>query len=215
MIKNLVIASIALFSCTQLISCKSFVGIQQKGLYDIVEKSNKEEINGFNAIYIFKDDFDKSVWVSPEAQCVTMKQEYKEVFADKGSLHVKWDKVAGGCKWIGIGFGWNNWMAKDMLDITEIAAVQMQVKSVKGTFSNLPVAFAFEDYGGVQTFYGFNKTLVNQQFNDSSWTTVTIPLSKFNFTKDDFNIEGVKQFMIQLEGDGDIYLDNIKFITLN
>jgi hypothetical protein len=215
MIKNIIITSLAFISCTQLISCKSFVGVKQKGLYDIVQSNNMEEINGFNAIYIFKDDFDKSVWVSPETQCVTMKQEYKEVFADKGALHVKWDKVSGGCKWIGIGFGWNNWMAKDMLDITDIAAVQMQVKSVKGSFTNLPVAFAFEDYGGVQTFYGFNKTLVTQTFNDSTWTSVTIPLSNFNFTKNDFNIESVKQFMIQLEGDGDIYLDNIKFITLN
>ena len=36
----------------------------------------------------------------------------------------------------------------------------------------------------------------------------------FSFEKSDFNIESVKQFMIQLEGDGDIYLDNIKFIKL-
>jgi hypothetical protein len=56
--------------------------------------------------------------------------------------------------------------------------------------------------------------LASGAFNEQTWTTVTIPLSNFDFKKGDFNLESVKQFMIQLEGDGDIYLDNIKFIRL-
>ena len=203
------------FACSMfLFSCKSYVSIQQKSLYDADVKSDVEEIDGFKAVYIFKDDFDKSVWVSPETQCVVMQSETKNIFADKSALHVKWDKIKGGCKWIGIGFGWNNWVAKDMMDIADNCAVQMQVKSAKGSFTNLPVAFAFEDYGGVQSSYGFQKPLASGAFNDKTWTTVTIPLSNFDFKKSDFNIESVKQFMIQLEGDGDIYLDNIKFIKL-
>ena len=197
-----------------LFSCKSYVVIQQKSLYGADVKSDIEEIDGFKAVYIFKDDYDKSVWVSPETQCVTMQSDTKTIYADKSALHVKWDKIKGGCKWIGIGFGWNNWVAKDMMDIAENCAVQMQVKSAKGSFTNLPVAFAFEDYGGVQSYYGFQKPLASGPFNDKTWTTVTIPLSNFDFKKSDFNIESVKQFMIQLEGDGDIYLDNIKFIKL-
>jgi hypothetical protein len=203
-----------MLSCLAIGSCKSVLQVQHKDLYDVMPLANVDEINGFRAIYIFKDDFDKSVWVSPEAQCVTMQAENKNVFADKAALHVKWDKVQGGCKWIGIGFGWNNWVAKDMADISDNCAVQMQVKAVSGSFNNFPVAFAFEDYNGVQAYYGYEKTLSNGQFNDSTWTTVTIPLSKFNFAQKDFNTESVKQFLIQLEGDGDIYLDNIKFIPL-
>jgi hypothetical protein len=214
MIKNIYILSFIFCFGMQLSSCTSMLKLQEKSLYDVTENKNSEEIEGFKAVYIFKDDFDKSVWVSPETQCVTMQSETKNVFADKYALHVKWDKIKGACKWIGIGFGWNNWVAKDMMDIAENCAVQLQVKSAKGTFSNLPVAFAFEDYGGVQTYYGFQKPLASGLFNDKTWTTITIPLSSFDFKKNDFNIESVKQFMIQLEGDGDIYLDNIKFIKL-
>lgn len=214
MIKKVYIVFFTLCIGTQLLSCKSFVAIQSKSLYDATSSNEANEINGFKALYIFKDDFDKSVWVSPETQCVTMSAESKNVFADKSALHVKWDKIKGGCKWIGIGFGWNNWVAKDMLDIADNCAVQMQVKAAKGSFTNLPVAFAFEDYGGVQTYYGFQKPLASGAFNEQTWTTVTIPLSNFDFKKGDFNLESVKQFMIQLEGDGDIYLDNIKFIRL-
>jgi hypothetical protein len=205
---------IVLFVSQVFSACKSIVRIQQKDLYDVMPIASTNEINGFKAVYIFKDDFDKSVWVSPETQCVTMITETKNIFADHGALHVKWDKVQGGCKWIGIGFGWNNWVAKNIIDIEEDCAVQMQVKAVKGAFNNFPVAFAFEDYNGVQAYYGYEKTLSTGLFNDSTWTSVTIPLSKFNFKGKDFNVESVKQFMIQLEGDGDIYLDNIKFIKL-
>jgi hypothetical protein len=188
--------------------------VQQKGLYEGISNSDSNSLDGFKAVYIFKDDIDKSVWVSKETQCVNMNLESTNKYADKSAMHIKWDKVTGGCNWIGCGFGWNNWVPKNMSDIVETAAVQLQVKSVNGTFSNLPVAFAFEDYNGVQAYYGFNKSLVTKDFNDTTWTSVTIPLSKFEFDKKDFNAESVKQFMIQLEGDGDIYLDNIKLIRL-
>ena len=200
--------------CVHCLSCNTVMNIQKKDLYDTSLSNDANEIDGFKAIYIFKDDMDKSVWASPETQCVEMKSEIKNVYADNGALHIKWDKIKGGCKWIGIGFGWNNWMSKNMIDISESTAVQMQVKSVSGSFSNLPVAFAFEDYGGVQTYFGFQKKLAAGNFNDTSWTSVTIPLSNFDFKKNDFNIENVKQFIIQLEGDGNVYLDNIKFIRL-
>lgn len=90
----------------------------------------------------------------------------------------------------------------------------MQVKLVHGSFKNLPVAFALEDYSGIQTYYGFRTELASGVFNDSTWTTVIIPLSKFNFNTPEFDLEKVKQFIIQLEGDGNIYLDDIKFIKI-
>lgn len=195
-------------------SCKEIVTVQKLDLYDETLAADTNSINGFNATIIFGDDYDKSVWVSPEVECVQMHAEKTNVYSGNGALKVTWNKIAGGCKWIGIGFGWNNWMAKDMLDISQIAAVEMQVKAVKGSFKNLPVAFAFEDYSGVQNYYGFRYELAAGEFNDKTWTTVTIPLSKFELETKDFNLEKVKQFIIQLEGDGDIYLDNIRFITL-
>lgn len=195
-------------------SCHTMMYMQQKNLYDEKPLGSNNEINGFKALSIFNDEYDKSVWVSPEKKCVELNLETKEVYSNKSSLHVKWDKIKGGCKWIGIGFGWNNWMAKNMIDITSTCAVEMQVKSVKGSFSNLPVAFAFEDYAGIQTYSGFMKKYAEGTFNDSTWTKVVIPLSTFDFQKNDFNIENVKQFMIQLEGDGNVYLDQIKFVEL-
>ncbi len=196
------------------VSCKSVVNFQTKELYEINPVVNSNDINGFNAINIFRDDFDKSVWSSPEIKCVNLKSENQTVYEGKGALMVKWDKIAGGCKWVGIGFGWNNWAAKDITDITDVAAIQMQVKAVNSNFKNFPVAFALEDYSGVQCYYGFTLALASGEFNKNTWTSVTIPLSKFNFEGQDFDVEKVKQFMIQLEGEGEIYLDDIKIVRL-
>jgi hypothetical protein len=190
------------------------VQVQKKNLYDVIPETNPQEINGFREITIFSDSYDNTIWVSPEKQCVTLKR-VNEVFCEgQAALHVRWDKVTGGCKWIGIGFGWNNWLPKDMSDILNVAAVTMRVKSVKGTFSNFPVAFAFEDYTGVQSYYGFTPKLASGLFTDTTWTRVTIPLALFPFQSNEADPGKMKQFIIQLEGDGDIYLDDIRLIRL-
>jgi Surface glycan-binding protein B xyloglucan binding domain len=197
-----------------LSSCKSFVSVQSKELYDVVEVEDSQDINGFKELVIFSDNFDNTIWVSPEKHCVTLAKETDHKFAGTHSIHLKWDKVTGGCKWIGVGFGWNDWIAKDMIDVVDEAAIQFQVRAVKGSFSNLPVAFAIEDYTGVQSYFGYNSSLNTGKFNDQGWTTVTIPLNKFPFQRNDADLGKVKQFMIQLEGDGDIYLDEIKIVKI-
>ena len=206
------IVAVVLASCSP--GKPGLVQVQQKNLYDIVSNDDIPSINGFRELTLFADDYDNTVWVSPEKQCVTLSKEANQTFSGKYSLHVKWDKITGGCKWLGIGFGWNNWLPKDMSEIISDAAVQMQVKSVKGSFSNLPVAFAFEDYAGVQAFYGFNASLVKGKFSDTEWTTITIPLKNFPFASKDADLAKMKQFIIQLEAEGDIYLDDIRLVPL-
>ena len=192
----------------------AFVQVKTQELYAEPTTETEPNINGFKEVIVFDNDMDNTVWVSPEKQCVTLSKEYAQTYSGNAALHVKWDKVMGGCKWLGIGFGWNNWQPKDMLDVVNEAALQFQVKSVKGTFSNLPVAFAFEDYSGVQSYYGFNKTLVAGDFTATEWRTVTVPLRNFPFENNDADLAKVKQFIIQLEGDGDIYLDDIRIVPI-
>ena len=74
------------------------------------------------------------------------------------------------------------------------------------------MAFAFEDYSGVQTYCGFQLRQASGRFNDREWTTVEIPLTDFPFVRNDANLSKVKQLMIQLEAAGDIYLDDVRLI---
>jgi len=199
-----------------MVSCASTkterVRFQAMNLYDVPTPGATEQIDGFKAVHIFSDDLGREVWVSPEKNCVTMERVSAPVTEGGYSMHITWDKVTGGCKWIGLGFGWSDWMGKDMTGLESISAVQMKVRSAKGSFRNLPVAFAFEDYTDVQTYCGFRAEYAAAEFNDQSWTTVTVPLRDFPFQRKNADLSKIKQFMIQLEGDGDIYLDDIRLI---
>ncbi len=208
--------SFVILLASLLFSSCDIIKMQDKGLYDYKSaKKEKANINGFADLIVFDGAMDKSVWVSPETHCVTMKKEIVNKKVSKSAMHLKWDKVSGGCKWIGIGFGWNNWLGKDMTEVVNEAAIVLYVKAAEGNFSNLPVAFALEDYSGTQAYLGFNKKMVASDFTTDKWTPVIIPLKDFPFKAQDFDASNVKQFMIQLEGDGNIYLDDIKIIRLN
>ena len=193
-------------------ACKSVVKPSVKALYDQDTATDTNQLNGYTAVEVYQDIIDRSVWISPELQCVKMNYSDSTVFAGKGSIQLKWDKIKGGCQWIGIGFGWNNWMSKDFSDVYAMASIQMAVKSASGSFNNLPVAFAFEDYAGTQNYYGFQAYLAPKGFSDSSWTILKIPLQKFNLSDGKFELDNVKQFIIQLEADGDIFIDDIKIV---
>ncbi|MBU3677125.1 MAG: hypothetical protein FGM54_08115, partial [Chitinophagaceae bacterium] len=169
--------------------CGSLPKFQVRALYDADVASEQDEINGFNALAIFQDNVDNSIWVSPEKHCIQLQRVTNTQAAGTASLRITWNKIEGGCTWLGTGFGWNNWLPKDMFNITQSAAVQLKVKSVKGSFSNWPVAFAFEDYQGTQIYAGFDKKMAQGVFTDSTWNTVTIPLNEFRFDRADFNSE--------------------------
>lgn len=207
---------IGLFFCATLTKCvaqeHSIIQVKRQGLYENDRAIDSLAVNGFKQVQIFDEDMGSEVWVSPETNCVTMNKEKSIVLKGQNSLHVKWDKVTGGCKWIGIGFGWNEWLAKDMTGLIDNASVQLKVRAVNGSFANFPVAFAFEDYTGVQSYCGFNAKQASGVFTDKTWTAVTIPLKDFNFISNGAEMSKIKQFVIQLEGDGDVYIDDIRIV---
>lgn len=203
---------LALLFCLQIFSCKPIAYVQKKSLYDQSAALQLDTNQG--EIPIYTEFMDKFSWVSPEPTCIDLNVNHTQAFSGKNSIHLKWDKITGGCKWLGVGFGAGNWTTKDFSDKATNMALQLQVKSAQGSFKNLPVAFAFEDNFGVQCYYGFRLEQAAGTFTDTSWTTVTIPLSKFDFKGNQFNLERITQFIIQLEAEGDIYMDNIKFIVL-
>lgn len=201
-----------LFIVLLIVSCQSVVKPSKQVLYDQDIATDTNHLNGFKAVEVFQEVADRSVWVSPERQCVQYLITDSTAYAGQRSMQLKWNKITGGCQWIGLGFGWNNWMAKDFSDIYTTASIQMAVKSCSGTFKNLPVAFAFEDYAGTQNYYGFQASMAPNGFSDSAWTIIKIPLLKFNLGDGKFELENVKQFMIQLEAEGGIYLDDIRIV---
>lgn len=193
-----------------------WISLKYKQLYDYNEAPELENISGFFALNLYKDNIDKQIWISPEKQCIQMNSELNLIFEGQKSIAIKWDKISGGCKWIGMGFGWDNWKPKDISQIIDSAAIEINFVSPESDLNNLPLAFALEDYSGTQTFVGFKKEyLANKLILSKKWNKIIIPLKDFPYDSNQTDIGNIKQFIIQFEADGSIVIDNVHIITLN
>lgn len=195
---------------TVLVQSKTWK-FKKKGLYDEGLKPEPENINGFYALQILDEDLGKDVWISLEPKCVKLEKISDETaHRGKHSFRLTWDKITGGCTWLGMGMGWDNWQPKDLSTVLDTAYLELHFKSLSDTMTNLPLALALEDYSGAQCWLGFDSKWLSEPIVTQQWNTVRIPLKLFPF--DDFETDptSIKQFIIQLEADGDLLIDNFR-----
>lgn len=173
-------------------------------------KQVPENVAGFYGLEIYQDELNNDFWHTKNPECYQV-EEVSGIspFSEK-AMKVSWDKDKGVCTYIGMGFGWNGWMSKDMSNVYDSAALSMYVKPLKGQFTNLPVAFAFEDYSGKQAWLGFTTKAVVQSKAVDGWVKIELPISEFNWKEQQASLGNIKQLIIQLEAVGDFYFDEIK-----
>ncbi|MFN6037908.1 MAG: carboxypeptidase-like regulatory domain-containing protein, partial [Bacteroidota bacterium] len=181
-------------------------------LYDESNADEPANIYGFYAVDLYKDDISNEIWFTDNKNCMTVTPSEKNPFSGKKCLEIKWDKQGGGCNWIGMGIGWDGWQGKDMATIMEKAAISIQVKTKGDTIKNLPLALALEDYSGIQAYTGFSSNFIVKKKITSNWTQVIIPLNSFPYKEKDLGTNNIKQFIIQFEADGEIFMDEIKLV---
>lgn len=171
-----------------------------------------ENVRGFYAVHIFDEELNSDFWGEENPICfdagLTKEGDPYGTYA----LEVKWNKDIGACDWIGMGFGWDGWMAKDMQSVFDSVALSMKVKPKSGEFGNLPVALAFEDYAGKQAWLGFTPLAVVPDKSENGWTHIELPLSEFNWAEQGANPANIKQLIIQLEATGEFLFDEIKIV---
>jgi len=175
----------------------------------------EENINGFYAVNVFEDHLSKDVWFSDEGDCLIVEGDTENAYSGEGGLHIKWDKVSGNCPWLGIGFGWDGWNGKNLANIYATTAIQFRLKAVEGEVKSFPVAMAFEDYSNLQAWAGFNSKMFQGEADENGWRTVTVPILAFNWLEMEADISNIKQFMIQFEAAGDVYLDEVKIVEFS
>lgn len=189
------------------------VEIKQTALYP---QSNTDAIEphiaNCYALQIFDDHITNDIWYTQNASCIQIKEMQSGQFSGEGALHIKWNKPQSECDWIGMGIGWDDWFAKDLHQIIDSAAIQFQVRNVVGTTKGLPWAIALEDYGNAQAWCGMTPNFIENGEVTEQWTKVTIPLSEFDYAMQEPDMRTVKQMIIQFEGDGEIYIDDIKLV---
>ena len=208
-----------------LVSCTT---MKQQALFDApADQEIPEGIENFYALNVFNGKLSGENWYSkpPEistSACLDISSNYfispeLEASDNAEAEHATrwtWDKKAGDCPWMGIGFGWDGWAGKDLSQITDKAAIQLKVRSVNGHIKSLPLAACLEDYGGNQLWIGFHSQAIeNGIIRDDEWSNVTLPLAEFEWDiAPNIDMSNIKQMIVQFEAGGDLYVKEINVI---
>lgn len=201
-----VLATISVVSCVQL---------SPLGLYEVgTGNTDAKNVNGFYQVSIFKDDFSDELWFTKEPKCITVESDKQNVHSGTGAIHIVWNKQAGGCPWMGMGFGWDGWTGKDVSQIIDSAAVSFWVRTEDKPMKELPWAIGFEDFVGNQKWRGVTSEVVVNGPISTNWTQVKIPLSTFYLPQSTVDIFSIKQLMLQFESNGNVWVDNFEIVPI-
>lgn len=194
------------------IESKRKTGFKNSSLYDEQEEAEAKNIDGFYAVDLYHETISSEIWFTENKKCVSVTNENSSPYKGNNCLHIKWDKISGGCNWIGMGIGWNGWQGKDMGTIMNKTAIEFYARTKGDTLKGLPLALALEDYTGVQSYIGFSPAYIIGKKITGNWTKIIIPLSAFPYKQNDLDISNIKQFIIQFEADGELFIDEITLV---
>ena len=145
--------------------------------------------------------------------------QLKNEQAAKGQnyLHLKWNKQAGGCPWLGMGFGWDGWSGKDPSMISNDCALTFQVKNFGGKplKSGLAGDLGFEDFAGNQSFVGIFGKYVSGGAIGNDWVMMQIPLADILAQNPEIDATAIKQLIFTLESEGEIGIDEMIIQPIN
>lgn len=165
----------------------------------------------YAADIIYGDIMTAEFWTST-AECLSADARPEAGYNSNSGIYVKWDRITFGCPWQGIGFGWDNWTGKDLSAIKNEAAIELYVRMVSGERASLPWAVGLEDFTGAQAWLGVNPNTVMADKITTEWTRVVLPLSEFNWNEQNADYTNIKQMIIQLDAEGEIYIDEIRIV---
>lgn len=188
--------------------------LQPRDLFDIYSVEEEVGRGDLMQTSLFKDYLSNEVWFSDETGCIEVKRVDEVVYEGKSSLLLEWNKLDNPTAWVGMGFGWDDWSGKDIAAIIDNSAIQMRIKSKGKQIKSLPLAFAMEDHSGAQAWTGFLGSMLDIR-EDEEWDVLSIPLSSFNWSEQDADPSNVKQFMIQFEASGQMYVDDIRIVEFD
>jgi len=152
------------------------VQMQQVGLYpQSAPPETLPHIYNFYALSIFEDHLSAEQWYTPNTDCIQITPVDSGQYSGSGALQIIWNKPQSSCDWIGLGFGWDDWFAKDLHAIMDSASLEFYVRNLKGITNGLPWALALEDYGNAQAWAGMTPNYIENGRVTEEWTKVTMP----------------------------------------
>lgn len=189
-----------LFALLFLTACVEFKPI---AVYDI-----EPEVDNSQQEKVFFDESLGLLWLELKtcAEFKIVKEENSNV------ILLDWNKQ--GCDWVGFGNSWSSFIADDISENLDSSAISFRVKAVETEQKSIPFVIGLEDYSGGNSYvFSDFKSFANRlSITKDEWTTINIPLSNYDFSYNGVDPTNIKQMIIQLEGAGKVYLDDIKLI---
>jgi len=172
------------------------------------ERANTNAFAGFSARSVYNNTTGDEVW-GPEA-CGDLNIGEKGAF-EGNAIRVRWDQTPA-CDWVGMGIGWDGWQPKNLSGIMDNASLRFQMRASEGE-SRIPIMiFLLEDYATTMSAAPLRAGYMERYPLDTTWREVILPLSDFPALKDGLDLTNIKQLIVELQGKGDVMLDNMEIV---
>lgn len=158
------------------------------------------------------DEDATDVWGLEKGDCMEGNVTEEVAYSGKESIYISWNRDEEGCKFAGIGIGWDRYAGKDLSELMEYAAIQLYVRSKEGRMFGLPIVLTLEDYSGGMGFAYTGNKYFERTAIDEEWQRVVVPLSAFDLEKENLDPTNIKQLQLELQQSGSVYLDDIKLV---
>lgn len=167
-----------------------------------------EDGRAFQDRDIFNDG-SSDIWGLEKTECKNFVRQDSQAFKGSSCLRIEFNRE-GKCPWIGLGIGWNGYVAKDISSVINTDQIEFYIRSVKGNHHSPTLIFLFEDYSGNMSAAAFKPAYLSKYPIDESWQKAQIPLSAFE-RKCDFS--NIKSLNIECQGNASILLDEIRIVS--
>lgn len=182
-----------------------------RGMYDAVNPDNQyEHINGFASLTVLEGPAGDAFWTAGTAACIKAKLTAQNTYL------INWNKPGGGCPWVGLGVGWDQWSGKNLGPILDVAAIELVVRLPEGQpVKSFPWAFGLEDYSGRQAWMGMSADRILNGPVGQQYRAIRLPLTAFNWREMKTDPSNIKQFLLQFEADGVVEIHSIRIVRLS
>ena len=170
-----------------------------------------DKINRFVEPEIFDEDF-SDVWGIEDIVCKKASISERITATGDRAIKVEWNRNEKDCIWAGFGIGWDGYAGKDLSELIPFAAIQFQVRTIKGRMFGLPVVLTLEDYSGGMGFAYTGNKYFERSYIDEKWQKVTVPLSSFDMEVENLDPSNIKQLMFELQQGGGLYFDDVQVV---
>ena len=134
-----------LFACL-LVGCVQFQPISIYDAYPVDSMQGKERI--------FFNESKGTLW-SNFGSCATL--EIVSHQDENNVILLDWNKTQ--CDWVGLGNSWSSFMADDISEIVDSAAITFRVKAFEGSQKSVPFVIGLEDYSGGSSYVFYMLTI--------------------------------------------------------